>query len=216
MGKGSWRLESPAPTRPVLTGRQGFPPGAPSWRCPQSSLFLFYKIQLSTGCRWYRCDSARRRGGTRRKAESVCSPPLISPYVRRCCLSTLLLSPVGVRAAPLDARLRVLRVVPRVPLRTLLPEDRRVRFIRRACVGCRQTVQVLPTFRASSRRRATELSFRGAVMVFLVFLEVPTFRAAGLMGMLLAPPRKGDWWCCSRVLVVPAHKQEVLGQPGEI
>ena len=30
---------------------------APSWRCPQSSLFLFYKIQLSTGCRWYRCDS---------------------------------------------------------------------------------------------------------------------------------------------------------------
>ena len=27
----------------------GFPPGAPSWRCPQSSLFLFYKIQLSTG-----------------------------------------------------------------------------------------------------------------------------------------------------------------------
>ena len=50
---------------------------APSWRCPQSSLFLFYKIQLSTGCRWYRCDSARRRGGTRRKAESVGSPPLI-------------------------------------------------------------------------------------------------------------------------------------------
>ena len=35
----------------------GFPPGAPSWRCPQSSLFLFYKIQLLTGCRWYRCDS---------------------------------------------------------------------------------------------------------------------------------------------------------------
>ena len=29
----------------------GFPPGAPSWRCPQSSLFLYdiYKIQLSTG-----------------------------------------------------------------------------------------------------------------------------------------------------------------------
>ena len=98
--------------------------------------------------------------------------PLLSPYVRRCCLSTLLLSPVGVRAAPLDARLRVLRVVPLVPLRALIPEDRRVRFIRRACVGCRQTVQVLPTFRASSRRRATELSFRGAVMVFLVFLEV--------------------------------------------
>ena len=23
--------------------------GAPSWRCPQSSLFLFFKIQLSTG-----------------------------------------------------------------------------------------------------------------------------------------------------------------------
>ena len=61
---------------------------------------------------------------------------------------------------------------PLVPLRALIPEDRRVRFIRRACVGCRQTVQVLPTFRASSRRRATELSFRGAVMVFLVFLEV--------------------------------------------
>ena len=115
----------------------GFPPGAPSWRCPQSSLFLFYKIQLSTGSRWYRCDSARRRGGTRRKAESVGSPPLISPYVRRCCLSTLLLPPVGVRAAPLDARLRVLRVVPLVPLRALIPEDRRVRFIRRACVGCR-------------------------------------------------------------------------------
>ena len=73
---------------------------------------------------------------------------------------------------PLDARLRVLRVVPLVPLRALVPEDRRVRFIRRACVGCRQTVQVLPTFRASSRRRATELFFRGAVMVFLVFLEV--------------------------------------------
>ena len=87
-------------------------------------------------------------------------------------MSTLLLSPVGVRAAPLDARLRVLRVVPLVPLRALIPEDRRVRVIRRACVGCRQTVQVLPTFRASSRRRATELSFRGAVMVFLVFLEV--------------------------------------------
>ena len=92
--------------------------------------------------------------------------------MRRCCLSTLLLSPVGVRAAPLDARLRVLRVVPLVPLRALIPEDRCVRFIRRACVGCRQTVQVLPTFRASSRRRATELFFRGAVMVFLVFLEV--------------------------------------------
>ena len=44
--------------------------------------------------------------------------------------------------------------------------------MRRACVGRRQTVQVLPTFQASSRRRATELSFRGAVMVFLVFLEV--------------------------------------------
>ena len=68
----------------------GFPPGAPSWRCPQSSLFLFYKIQLSTG-RWYRCDSARRRGGTRRKAESVGSPPLSTPrrasllLVLRCC-----------------------------------------------------------------------------------------------------------------------------------
>ena len=71
------RSRSSRPTRPVLTGRQGFPPGAPSWRCPQSSLFLFYKIQFSTGCRWYRCDSARRRGGTRRKAESVGSPPLI-------------------------------------------------------------------------------------------------------------------------------------------
>ena len=38
----------------------GVPPGAPSWRCPQSSLFLFYKIQLSTGCRWYRCDSKKK------------------------------------------------------------------------------------------------------------------------------------------------------------
>ena len=27
----------------------------------QSSLFLFYKIQLSTGCRWYRCDSCLPR-----------------------------------------------------------------------------------------------------------------------------------------------------------
>ena len=99
------------------------------------------------------------------------------------CLSTLLLSPVGVRAAPLDVRLRVLRVVPLVPLRALIPEDRRVRFIRRACVGCRQTVQVLPTFRASSRRRATELSFRGAVMVFLVFLEVLEIRARPPSGL---------------------------------
>ena len=116
--------------------------------------------------------TARRRGGTRRKAESVCSPPLISPYVRRCGSSTLLLSPVGARAAPLDVRLRVLRVVLLVPLRALVPEDQRVRFMRCACVGRRQTVQVLPTFYALSRRRATELTFLGAVMVFLVFLEV--------------------------------------------
>ena len=59
-----------------------------------------------------------------------------------------------------------------VSLRALIPEDRRARFMRRACVGCRQTVQVLPTFYALSRRRATELFFRGAVTFFLVFLEV--------------------------------------------
>ena len=79
---------------------------------------------------------------------------------------------MGVRAAPLDARLRVLRVVTLVPLRALISEDRRVRFMRRACVGRRQTVQLLPTFYALSRRRVTELFFLGAVMVFLVFSEV--------------------------------------------
>ena len=52
---------------------------------------LVQLLQDSTLYRWYRCDSARRRGGTRRKAESVDSPPLISPLlaslplVLRCC-----------------------------------------------------------------------------------------------------------------------------------
>ena len=119
----------------------GFPPGAPSWRCPQSSLFLFYKIQLPTGCRWYRCDSARRRGGTRRKAESVCSPPLTAPLraslrpVLRCCYRRW-----GARAVPLAARLRALRVVPLVPLRALILRPSACAFMRRACVGRRQTV----------------------------------------------------------------------------
>ena len=43
----------------------------------ENELFHAEIAQLPTGCRWYRCDSARRRGGTRRKAESVGSPPLI-------------------------------------------------------------------------------------------------------------------------------------------
>ena len=77
----------------------------------------------------------------------------------------------GSRRAP-HARLRVLRVVPLASLRALVLEEQRVRLMRCACVSRRQTVQVLPTFYALSRRRATELTFLGAVMVFLVFLEV--------------------------------------------
>ena len=76
--------------------------------------------------------------------------------------------------------------------------------MRRACVGRRQTVQVLPTFYAFSRRRATELFFLGAAMVFLVFSEVlemssevagpgPTHGRSNLAGLtwalLLVPSR---------------------------
>ena len=74
---------------------------------------------------------------------------------------------------PLAARLRALLVVPLVPLLALLLGPSARAFMRRACVGRRQTVQVLPTFHAALRRRATELSrFSEAVMILLVFSEV--------------------------------------------
>ena len=117
--------------------------------------------------------------GTRRKAESVGSPPLSMPrrasllLVLRCCYRRW-----GARAVPLAARLRALLMVPLVPLRALLLGPSARAFMRRACVGRRQTVQVLPTFDAALRRRATELSrFSEAGMVFLVFYGLP-----GLLG----------------------------------
>ena len=73
---------------------------------------------------------------------------------------------------PFAARLRAPRVVPFVPYVLYYRRASACAFMRRACVGRRQTVQFLPTFYALSRRRVAELFFRGAVMVFLVFLEV--------------------------------------------
>ena len=64
---------------------------APSWRCPQSSLFLFYKIQLSTGCRWYRCDSAP-------VCSKICHPNPDSVGVDQCGRR---LSPLGALASTL-------------------------------------------------------------------------------------------------------------------
>ena len=73
---------------------------------------------------------------------------------------------------PFAARLRAPRVVPFVPYVLYYRRASACAFMRRACVGRRQTVQLLPTFYALSRRRATELFFLGAAMVFLVFSEV--------------------------------------------
>ena len=54
------------------------------------------------------------------------------------------------------------------------------------------------------------------IRTFNMKLDQKVHGGSSTGGMLLAPPGEGDWWCCSRVLVVPAHKHEVLGQPGEI
>ena len=105
---------------------------------------------------------------------------------------------------PFAARLRAPRVVPFVPYVLYYRRASACAFMRRACVGRRQTVQLLPTFYALSRRRATELFFLGAAMVFLVFSEVlemssevagpgPTHGRSNLAGLtwdlLLVPSR---------------------------